>query len=56
MSAKAVAIKNPEIIREVEVQRPERVNLTPEEALRRMQEFTPKRKESIVATVRKNKN
>ncbi len=56
MAVKTIAIKRPEEIREVEVQRPERVKLTAEEALLRMQEFTAKRKENIVATVRKDKN
>ena len=56
MVVKEIASKRPEEIREVEVQRPERVKLAPEEALRRMQEFTAKRKEIIVATVRKDKN
>jgi len=40
----------------VSAQRPERVKLAPEEALRRMQEFTAKLKEIIVVTVRKDKN
>ena len=56
MTVKTPAIKRPEEIREVEVQRPKRVKLAPEEALRRMQEFTAHRKEKIVATVRKDKN
>ena len=56
MATKTIAIKRPEEIKEVEVQRPERVKLTPEEAVRRMQEFTAKRKDEIVATVRKDKN
>lgn len=51
-----MAIKKIEEVRQVEVQRPERVKLAPEEALRRMQEFTEKRKEKIVAAVRKDKN
>lgn len=51
-----MAIKKLEEIRQVQVQRPARVKLAPEEALRRMQEFTAKRKEALIAAVRKNKN
>ncbi len=56
MAVKTMTVKRPEEIREVEIQRPERVKLTSEEALRRMQEFTATRKEKLVATVRKDKN
>ncbi len=51
-----MAIKKLEEIKQVQVQRPERVKLAPEEALRRMQEFTDKRKEALIAAGRKNKN
>jgi hypothetical protein len=42
-------------IQEVKVQCPKRVKLTAEESLQRMEDF-PKRKEQIVAAVRKSKN
>lgn len=56
MATKIREIKKPGERAEVEVQRPERVKLTSEEALRRMQEFAANRKEQLVATVRKDKN
>ncbi len=56
MAAKTIPIKRSEEIKEVEVQRPERVKLSPEEAKQRMQEFTALRKDELVATVRKDKN
>ena len=56
MATEMVTTERPEEIREVKVQRPERVKLTSEETLRRMQEFTAERKEKLVAAVRKDKN
>jgi hypothetical protein len=48
--------KKPEDVSETEIIRPERASLTPEEALKRMEEFAEKRKEKLVAAVRKGKS
>jgi hypothetical protein len=47
--------KKREGVREQKIQRPERVKLSPEESLERMQDFA-KRKERFVAAIRKGKN
>lgn len=39
-----------------QIQRPERVKLAPEEALRRMQGFKAKRKEALIAVIREIKS
>jgi hypothetical protein len=47
--------KKPEEVEETEIVRPERASLSPEEALKRMEEFAQKRKGKLVAAVRKDK-
>jgi hypothetical protein len=48
--------KKPEEVQEVEIVRPERAKLSPEEALKRMEEFGQQRKGKLIATVRKGKS
>lgn len=48
-------IKKRQKIIELTIERPERAKLSPQEALKRMQNF-PQRKEHFVAVIRKGKN
>lgn len=43
-------------IKEFKIERPEAAKLSPEEALKRAQEFAAQRKEKLIATVRKGKS
>ena len=47
--------KRIKVLKEVKVERPPRAKLSPEESLKRTQEFD-KRKERFIAAVRKGKN
>jgi hypothetical protein len=47
--------KKPKDNGELKIERPKRAKLTPEESLKRMQDFS-KRKEKFIAAVRKGKN
>ena len=48
------AKKNPKAIREIRVERPERMKLSAEESLKRMNDFD-KRKDQFIASIRKSK-
>lgn len=47
--------ERPEAVEELEIVRPDRARPSAEEALKRMEEFPEKRKEKLVAAVRKGK-
>jgi hypothetical protein len=49
-------IRKPGEVEETEIVRPKRASLSPEEALKRMEEFAQKRKGKLVAAVRKDKS
>jgi len=47
--------KKAKVIKEVKIERPERMKLSAEESLKRMKEFD-KRKEKFIASIRQGKN
>lgn len=46
--------KKAKVIKEIKIERPERMKLTAEESLKRMKDFS-KRKEKFVASIRESK-
>ena len=46
-----IAVNKIPKIKEFKIERPERLKLSPEEALKRMQEFAAQRKEKLIAAV-----
>lgn len=47
--------KDPKVVREIRVERPERANLSAEESLKRTKAFD-ERREQFIATIRQGKN
>jgi F0F1-type ATP synthase epsilon subunit len=50
-----IMTKKAKIIKEIKIERPERMKLSAEESLKRTKEFD-KRKEKFIATIRQGKN
>jgi hypothetical protein len=48
--------ERPEAVEELEIVRPDRARLSAEEALKRVEEFSEKRREKLIAAVRKGKS
>ena len=51
----AKRLKDIHEVKEIKIERPKRAKLSPQEVIKRMEEF-PKRREKFIATIRKGKN